>query len=444
MHNTIDTQIGQHMHDLVCKLFPICRSLTGDGVRQTLTILQKEIPELTIHEVASGTPCFDWSIPDEWNITDGYILDPNGVKIVDFRQSNLHVMGYSTPINKKISLEELEKHLHSIQELPEAIPYLTSYYKRDWGFCISHSQRQTLQPGEYQVVIDARLGPGHMSYGEVVLPGISNQEVLISTYVCHPSMANNELSGPVVTSQLVRWLSSLANREYTYRVLFIPETIGSIYYISQHLDHLRKNVIAGFNVTCVGDDRVYSYLPSRNGKTFADRIAQHVLKHHCEEFIHYSFLDRGSDERQYCSPGVDLPMVSIMRSKYHTYPEYHNSMDDLNLVTPEGLSGSYMALVRAILCVEHNATYTSTVLCEPMLGRRNLYPSQGGRVLPEKFRYIKHILAYSDGQHDLLSIAEIIGIPMWELLDIVEQLTSQNLISPGETEHQTAHNQTAV
>ncbi len=418
------------MFDLAKELFPLCRSLTGSGVRETFRILQRELPELSLHEVPSGTQVFDWTVPDEWNIRDAYMLGPDGQKVVDFKAHNLHVVGYSEPVDCELTLEDLQPHLHSIPEQPDAIPYVTAYYKRTWGFCLTQRQRDALKPGRYRAVIDSTLAPGHLTYGEVLLPGETQQEVFVSTYVCHPSMANNELSGPVVVAALADWIKR-APRRYSYRIVFLPETIGSITYLSRHLAVMKERVIAGFNVTCVGDERCYSFLPSRQGTTLADRVARHALKHHAGNFISYSFLKRGSDERQYCWPGVDLPVCSVMRSKYGEYPEYHTSLDDLSLITPAGLAGSLGALQRCVACVEANRTYRTTVLCEPQMGRRGLYPTISKRGSASAAAVYRNLLAFSDGTQDLLAVAEQLGLPMWELDLAVDALRQHNLLTEG-------------
>jgi len=415
------------MHSFMRELFPICRSITGDGTRLTLRKIGAHLPGFTLHEVPSGTQVFDWVVPDEWNIESAQLLAPDGSVVVDFAQHNLHVVGYSIPIDITLTLDELQPHLYSLPEQPEAIPYVTSYYSRRWGFCLSHRARQQLKPGQYRAVINSTLRPGYLTYGEWLLPGVANKEVLISTYVCHPSMANNELSGPVVATWLAKWLLS-AKRRYSYRFVFIPETIGSITYLSRNLTHLKEHTVAGFNVTCIGDDRAYSYLPSRQGNALSDRVARHVLRHMSSDFRVYSYLDRGSDERQYCSPGVDLPICSIMRSKYGAYPEYHTSLDDLCLVTPTGLAGGLEALIRSLMCLEANVVYQTTVLGEPQLGKRGLYPTISQRGSADHAANMMHVLAYADGEHDLLSIADIIDAPMWDLLDIVSVLQSNKLL----------------
>jgi aminopeptidase-like protein len=416
------------MLNLAAELFPICRSITGEGVRATLRILQRELPSLRMTEVPSGTPCFDWVVPPEWNIRDAYIVAPDGRRIVDFQANNLHVVGYSTAVDAVMSLDELRPHLYSLPEQPDAIPYVTSYYKERWGFCLRHDQLSGLLPGAYRVRIDSTLRPGSLTYGELLIPGAEQREVFISTYVCHPSMANNEISGPVVTTALAQWLQSLPERRYSYRFVFIPETIGSIVYLSRHLEELKQRVIAGFNVTCVGDDRAYSYLPTRLGGTLADRAALHALQHHAGTFERYSYLERGSDERQYCSPGVDLPVASIMRSKYAAYPEYHTSKDDLSLVTPSGLAGGFEALRKAILAVEANAAFRATTLCEPNLGKRGLYPTLSTKDTARQVRSMMTILAYADGEHDLLSVAEMLDVPVWDLAPIAATLERHGLL----------------
>ena len=416
------------MHDWAEDLFPICRSITGPGVRETLKYVQNILPELKIHSVSSGTRAFDWTVPDEWTIYDAFIADKTGQKIVDFQKHNLHVVCYSEPVDEWVTLEELKPHLYSLPSQPDAIPYVTSYYERRWGFCLTHNQYKSLKPGRYHAVIDSILKPGMLNYGELILPGESNKEVFLSTYICHPSMANNELSGPVVTTALAQWLTSLKKLRYTYRIIFIPETIGSIVYLSRNLDHLKQHVIAGFNITCIGDERCYSYLPSRDGKTLSDMAALHVLKNIEPAFKRYTWLDRGSDERQYCAPGVDLPIATIMRSKYGEYPEYHTSLDDLNLVTPSGLEEGYSALKKSIEIIEKNTYPKMMVLCEPQLGKRDLYPTISTKTSNEKVEQMMNLISYSDGDHSLLEIAELIDIPFWELITIVDNLITNGLL----------------
>ncbi len=420
--------IGVQMHGWAKDLYPICRSLTGPGVRTTLAYIQKRLPGLQIMEVPSGSQAFDWIVPNEWTIRDAYVLDEAGTRIIDFKVHNLHVLGYSEPVDTWLDLDELNKHLYSLPDQPDAIPYVTSYYSPRWGFCLTHQQRQQLKPGRYHAVIDSDLKPGALNYAELILPGQSTQEVMLSTYVCHPSMANNELSGPVVTMALAGWLMNLENQRYTYRIVFIPETIGSIVYLSRNIDHLKAHVRAGFNITCIGDERCYSWLPSRAGNTLSDRAALHVLQHIDPQFKRYTWLDRGSDERQYCAPGVDLPMTTIMRSKYGQYPEYHTSLDDLNLVTPAGLAGGFNALQQAIEVMEHDIYPKVTVLCEPQLGKRGLYPTLSTKESGATVKAMMNLISYCDGEHSLLQIAEIIGEPMAKLVDILKPLRENGLV----------------
>ena len=422
-----DTHLGQAMHDLAARLFPICRSITGPGVRETLRILQEFIP-LQTHEVPTGTPVFDWTVPQEWSIRDAFIADSSGRRIVDFRRNNLHVVGYSTPVDRQMSRAELDEHLFSLPDQPDAIPYVTSYYKERWGFCLPHRQRLELKPDVYRVFIDSELKDGSLTYGECVFPGATQKEVFLSTYVCHPSMANNELSGPVVTAFVGKWLQSQPRR-YTYRIVFIPETIGSLTYLSRHLDHLKKNVVVGFNISCVGDERAFSVVSSRYANTLADKIARHALASLAPDYKTYSFLDRGSDERQYCSPGVDLPVVGLCRSKYGTYPEYHTSLDDLTLVTPAGLAGGYEMVRRCLEALEGNHTYKVTCLGEPCLGKRGLYPTLSQKGSASTVRRMLDFIAYADGNNDLISIAERIGSSIWDLMPLAEQLRQADVLS---------------
>ena len=420
--------IGIEMHGWARDLFPVCRSLTGDGVRETLAYIGRLVPELTVHEVPSGTQAFDWTVPDEWNIRGAWIEDESGRRIVDFANSNLHVVGYSTPVDEWMSLAELQPHLHSLPEQPDAIPYVTSYYARRWGFCLAHSVRERLAEGNYHVVIDSTLEPGSLTYGEVLLKGSEEKEILLSTYVCHPSMANNELSGPVVTTALARWLASLPDRRYSYRIVFIPETIGSIVYISRHLQERKRRTVAGYVITCIGDDRAYSFLRSRDGNTLADRAAKLVMDRHAPDHVEYSWLDRGSDERQYCSPGVDLPVASIMRTRYQSYPEYHTSLDDLELVTPSGLEGGFTAVRKVIELLEGNRVYRAVHPCEPQLGRRGLYPTLSTRGAGNTVRAMTNLLGYADGTRDLVDIAAVTGIGPDEALETASRLLNAGLI----------------
>jgi aminopeptidase-like protein len=423
------------MHDIkediyrLCEvLWPITRSITGNGVRETLSIIQQEISNLTIHEVPTGTQCFDWKIPKEWNIKDAYIIDPDGKKIIDFQDSNLHVVSYSTPINQTVPLAELQEHLHSLPEQPNAIPYVTSYYEERWGFCLTENQRKTLKEGNYQVCINSELSDGSLTYGELIIHGKSEKEVFLSTYVCHPSMANNELSGPAVTTYLAKWIKSQP-REYTYRIIFIPETIGSICYLSKNLDVMKKNIIAGYNISCVGDDNAYSYLPSRDEDTISDRIALHILEKSHSDFVKYNYLDRGSDERQYCSPGIDLPIASVMRTKYGEYEEYHTSLDNLDYISSEGLFGAYEVLTKCIDCIESNKIYKATTLCEPQMGRRNLRPTLGASTnMAADVKLMSNILVYADGEYDLLDMANKLNISMHEMLQSIGILVEEGLL----------------
>lgn len=420
--------ISNNMYSLVKELFPICRSITGDGVRKTLRIIQREIPELKIFEVPTGTKVFDWIVPKEWNIKGGYIETLEGKKVIDFADTNLHVMGYSLPIDKIVSREELLEMCYTIPEQPDYIPYVTSYYKERSGFCLSEKQKQALTEETYHVVIDSTLENGSLTYGELLIPGNSKDEIFLSTYVCHPSMANNELSGPAVAVELAKYILANKDRRYSYRIIFIPETIGSITYLSKNLDYMQKHVIAGYNISCVGDDRTYSYVESPYADTLADRVAQNVLNFHYPEYKRYSFLHRGSDERQYCSPLVHLPLCAICRSKYEEYPEYHTSADNLNLVSPNGLYGAFEVYRKCIDLLENNYMYIVTTPCEPQLGKRGLYPTLSRRGSINETRSMTAFIAYADGKHDLVDISNRINVPIDRLLPIIKKLLDNGLI----------------
>jgi len=420
--------VGEKMLSLAKELFPINRSLSGDGVRKTLNILKRENNELQIHSIKSGTKVFDWEVPDEWNCREAYIITPDGKKICDYNKNNLHLVQYSIPFEGEMSLEELNKHLYSLPHLPDAIPYVTSYYNRKWGFCISENERKKLKKGKYKVVIKSELKKGVINYADLIIPGKSKKEIMFSTYICHPSMANNELSGPVLATFLAKYLKK-KNNYYTYRFIFAPETIGSLIYLSRHLNYLKENVIAGFILTCVGDERNYSYLASRYGDTLADKVALNILENEIKDFKKYSYLDRGSDERQYCAPGIDLPVCSVMRTKYAEYPEYHTSLDDFNVVTAKGLEGAYNLYIKMIEVLENNFKYKVTVLGEPQLGKRGLYPKECTPTTDYSLAFLyRNFLAYADGSNDLIDIANILGVSAYKLVDIAKLFLKENLI----------------
>jgi len=424
---------GEYMHRLAHELWPFHRSITGDGVRQTLAILKREIPELVVREIPTGTQAFDWTVPREWVIRSAKLFGPDDEVIIDVDDCNLHVVGYSIAVDKYLSLSELMPHLHSIPEQPDAIPFMTSYYHPTWGFCLTQNQKDKLKPGRYHAVIDAEHIIGSMTYGEIIIPGDTEDEIFLSTYICHPSLANNELSGPVVAAALARWLKSLPNRNYTYRIAFTPESIGAIYYAQKNLEILRNRVIAGFQLTCVGDDRHFTYLASRKGNTRIDRIAKRVLSDK-PNVIHYSYLHRGSDERTYCAPGIDLPLVSLMRSRYGDYAEYHTSLDTLgDVVTASGLQGGFDVVKECIETLESEKVLVATTYAEPQLGRRGLYHSMLNKGTSEDVLLRTHILAYADGQHSVRDIADMVGQSVETTTHLVHQLIDHKLI---EVRHQ--------
>ena len=423
---------GNKIYKLAKKIFPIYRSITGNGVRETLRCLQQICPYLQIHEVPSGTKVFDWEVPLEWNISEAYIENEQGERIVDFANNNLHVVGYSQPIDQWVMREELDQYLYTQPEQPDVIPYVTSYYAPRSGFCMSENQKKQLPDGNYHMVIDSGFKKGSLTYGEIVLPGETEEEVFFSTYVCHPSMANNEVSGPCINIYLADMISKMKSHRYTYRFVFIPETIGSITYISTHLEQMKKNIKAGFVITCVGDDNAYSYVESRKGNTLADKALTQVLKYYAPEYKQYSYLYRGSDERQYCSPGVDLPVCVFCRSKFHEYKEYHTSADNLDFISPEGLGNAYEVLKQVVLALEYNYKYKMTVCCEPQLGKRGLYPTVSQKGTYADVKTLQNFIAYADGENDLFEISDKIDASVERLIPIAERLLKEQLITIAE------------
>ena len=421
------------MYALAEELFPICRSITGEGVRATLKILQREIPELTIHEVPSGTEVFDWTVPAEWIIEDAYVENEAGEKVIDFAKTNLSVVGYSYPMDEWMELEDLKKILYTLPNQPEAIPYVTSYYNPRSGFCLSQKALEALPEGRYHAVIKSGFKEeGSLTYGEVILPGETDEEIFFSTYLCHPSMCNDQLSGPVMMAKLIEHLREIPGRRYTYRCIFIPETIGSITYLHENLDHLKSHVKAAFNVACVGDERTYSYMESRYGNTLSDKVARNVLSFHYPDYDHYTFLSRGSDERQYCFPGVDLPVASIARSKFGTYPEYHTSLDDLTLISQEGLEGALDVYTQVVNALEVNRYYRINTICEPRLGKRGLFPTISKKGIYDEVNVMMNFFYYCDGSNDVIDISNITKVPVKVLIPAIEKLVDNGLLDEVE------------
>lgn len=429
--------LKKDLYDLAKKIFPIFRSITGKGNRKTLNIFKKYNSIIKIKKVKTGTKVFDWVIPQEWEINDGYIITPENNKICDIKKNNLHVVSYSAKINKFLNYKSLVKRIHTQKNQVNAIPYVTSYYKKTWGFCMSEKQKQKLKKnGKYKVYIDSKHFNGHLNYGEAFLKGKSKKEILISSYICHPSMANNEVSGPVVANFLLKYLNKQKNRNFSYRFVFLPETIGSITYLSTNLKKLKKNLIAGFNLSCIGDNKNFSYLPSRSGNTPSDIVAIKILKKLYPKYKKYTWYDRGSDERQYCSPGVDLPVATLMRTKFGEYKEYHTSLDRLgNVVTEDGLYGGFKMMKNIINFFETDKNIfqlikipKAVLKCEPFMTKRKLYPTISIKNNPKYIKKLMDILTYSDGNHSLISIAEKCKINYSEVIKLAKILKKEKLI----------------
>ena len=427
-----DVPSGAAMHALATNLYPICRSITGDGVRATLKALQTECP-IMIHEVRSGERVFDWTVPLEWNINDAYIKNLKGERIVDFKALNLHVMSYSTPVRARMTMDELRPHLFTLPDHPDWVPYRTSYYKENWGFCLSHRKLLDMQDSEYDVCIDSRLDRGSLAYGECYLAGESPEEVLVSCHVCHPSLANDNLSGLVVSAALARSMAARRTR-YSYRFLFIPGTIGSITWLARNETHV-ENIKHGLVLTGIGDRGGVTYKRSRRGQAEVDRAMVHVLAHSGQSHKVIDFFPYGYDERQFCSPGFDLPVGCFMRTPHAEYPEYHSSADNLAFITPESLERSYELCMAAFEVLEQNQMYVNqNPKCEPQLGRRGLYRAVAGQQEKQcQELVILWVLNLSDGRHSLLDIAERAAVPFHEVRLAAEALQTCGLLQevPG-------------
>lgn len=437
---------GERMYEFTKEIFPYNRSLTGEGVRQTLRDIKKYIsipfegdngkedlgsyiPKLDIREIPSGSSVFDWTVPKEWKVREAYIEDESGNHIIDMKNHNLHVLGYSTAVDKWVSLDELKEHVYTEPGQPEVIPYVTSYYKERYGFCMSQKQLDSLKPGKYHMYVDSELFDGSLTYAEVVIPGKSDKEILFSTYFCHPSMANNECSGLALQAELIRYVASLKNRKYTYRFVFNPETIGAIAYLSQdnHVEYFKKHMLAGFVLSCVGDNNDYSIIESKYGDTLADKALKNILKHR-GKYSSYDFHERGSDERQYNAAGVDLPVVCYCRSKFGEFPEYHTSADDLSYVSKEGFMGSFEVMSELIEALENNGHFMMKVLCEPQLGKRGLYSDISRKGSYDGIMVQRDVISYADGRNDIFDLSDRIGVPVSEIVDIIKRLADNDLI----------------
>lgn len=423
---------GEAMYGLVADLYPVCRSITGDGFRDTLARLREHVP-LEVHEVPTGTAVFDWTVPREWNIRDAWVKDARGEKVLDFRKSNLHVVNYSTPVRRRMTLAELRPHLHTLPDRPDWVPYRTSYYQENWGFCLAHNELQKLADGEYEVCIDSRLEAGSLTYGEYYLPGRRSDEVLLSCHACHPSLCNDNLSGVALVARLAELLTG-ASLEYSYRFLFIPGTIGSITWLARN-EKTAHRVRHGLVVACVGDEGKFHYKRSRRGNAEIDRAAALALRGRPEGLEVLDFSPYGYDERQYCSPGFNLPVGSLTRTPHGRFPQYHTSADDLSLVTSGALAGSLAAYLAVLRVLESNGHYLNLKpKCEPQLGKRGLYRAFGG--LPDAGRLelaMLWVLNLSDGAHSLLDVAERSGLEFDLVRRAAGALTEHHLLQrlPG-------------
>lgn len=419
--------LGRELHGFAQELYPICRSITGDGLRKTLAKIQERIP-LQTTEVPTGTPVFDWTVPKEWNIRDAFIKSADGQRIVDFQKSNLHLMNYSTPVRAKMTLAELKPRLFTLPDKPDWIPYRTSYYQADWGFCLSHNQMLSMKDGEYEVCIDSTLANGNLTLGECYLPGQTTDEVLISCHACHPSLANDNLSGLSVATFLAEFLAGRA-LHYSYRFLLIPGTIGAITWLARNLAAAER-IRHGLVLTCIGDSGRFHYKKSRRGRAEIDRAVMHVLAHETDSAEFLEFSPYGYDERQYCSPGFNLPVGCLMRSVWGTFPEYHTSADNLEFIRPEKLAESLRVCAAVLDVLEGNLRYRNlNPYCEPQLGKRGLFRPTGGEGIGEELNARLWVLNLSDGEHSLLDIAECSKMPFAAIRDAAEVLRENGLLT---------------
>ena len=420
---------GETMLGWARELYPIRRSLTGEGVRETLDFLEKRLPGLRRRSVPSGSEAFDWTVPKEWRFRSARLVHESGKVVVDAEDNFLHVLGYSTGIDTTLSRADLDAHLYSMPDQPDLIPYVTSYYRERWGFCLSHTQRQTLPEGLYHARIDAELVDGQLDYADLVIPGETDREIMFSTYICHPNLANNELSGPVLATRLAQEIASWKTRRYTYRFVFVPETIGALVYLSSEIDALKDRVEAGFVLSCVGDERGYSHVQSPSGDTLADRALSAVLKDR-PNAVTYDYTERGSDERQYCAPGVDLPVCGFCRTKYGIYPEYHTSADDFTVVTARGLADAFGTMREMVTALELNGHYRAQIIGEPQLGKRGLYPTISIKGAGDATRLRLNVLGFSDGSRDIFDLARRIKAPVSAVCDEITTLSNAGLLRP--------------
>ena len=421
---------GNKIFKLAKKIFPFNRSLTGPGNVLTLVELRKIFKDLKIKKIKSNSKVFDWKVPLEWNVTKAIISEINGKVVIDFKKNNLHLISYSQPVNREISFKDLKKHLFYLKKIPNAIPYRTTYYNKNWGFCLSYNQFKTLKKKKYKVEIRSEFKKGCMHYGEVLIKGKSKKEILLSTNICHPSLANNELSGPTVLIYIAKFIKKLRQRKFSYRIIFLPETIGSIAYLKNNFQKMKKNFFAGFNCVCLGDEKNFSYLPSKNENSNSNFFAKESLIFFKKNFKQYTWLDRGSDERQYCSPGIDLDVASLMKSKYGTYKEYHTSLDSLGkFVTKKGLDQGFNLVKKAITLIENDYYPKSKTLCEPFMSKKNIYPKTGGGTRPIHIIQFMNLISYADGLTPISKIAKINKISFKKCLEIFKYLKKKSLIT---------------